>query len=299
MLEEPLRALGVHCRTNHGMLPVSLHGPLRPGRIEIDGSISSQFLSGLLMALPLLDGDSEITVRNLKSKPYIDLTLAILADFGIAIPSTDYKTFRIPGCQSYRPGRYRVEGDWSGAAFLLVAGAVAGRITVSNLNLHSTQGDRVILQALESAGARIEIESEHITVSRHRLEGFEFNAEECPDLFPPLAVLACACHGLSRIEGVERLIHKESNRAVALQTELTRLGASIAIEGNRMLIRGGGLDGGELDSHNDHRIAMAGAIAALFSRQGVTIRHPECVAKSYPGFFTDLATITPNPGAPQ
>lgn len=291
MLEAPLRSLGVRCQTRKGMIPVSLHGPLQPGKVSVDGSVSSQFLSGLLMALPLVNGNSEIRVHHLKSKPYIDLTLATLKDFGISIPPSDYTTFTVPGNQHYQPGIYPVEGDWSGAAFLLIAGAIAGRIKVTNLDIHSLQADRAILHVLELAGARITLMDGAITVYQSDLRGFDFNAEECPDLFPPLVVLACACRGLSRIQGVDRLIHKESNRAKALYTEFTRLGANIKIEDQTMLIQGRNLKGGYVDSYNDHRIAMAGAIAALNSQHGVTIRNCQCVAKSYPGFFKDLESI--------
>ena len=294
MITDALTQLGVTCTSSEGYLPLKVKGPLQGGNIEIDGSVSSQILTGLLMALPLADNDSMIRVRNLKSKPYIDMTIGILRDFGIEVENEDYTLFRIKGCQKYRARRYEVEGDWSGAAFLLVAGAVNGNLTIKGLDPGSAQSDREIVSALERSGADLKIDSRAINISKTSLKAFEFDATESPDLFPPLAALASYCKGTSIIKGVSRLIHKESDRATALQQEFGRMNIDIKVEGDLMYIKGGNVKGAEVDSHGDHRIAMASAVAALGSEGPVAIRGSEAVAKSYPGFFEDLHSINAN-----
>lgn len=292
MVIAPLKALGTYCITNDGYPPIRIRGPLQGGKVEVDGSLSSQFITGLLMALPLCLEDSEVIVSALNSRPYIDLTLAMLRRFGIEIESDmEYSRFRIPGRQSYQPMTYSVEGDWSGASFLLTAGALAGRVDVTGLALDSLQGDRRVLEALESAGAKVSATPERIRVEAAELKGFDFDATECPDLFPPLAALACGCQGRSTIRGVERLRHKESDRALAIVEELKKLGGKFRVTSSRMEITGTTLRGGEMDSRNDHRIAMAGAVAGLVAREGVAITNWQAVAKSYPGFFRDLKNL--------
>jgi 3-phosphoshikimate 1-carboxyvinyltransferase len=199
--------------------------------------------------------------------------------------------FRVPGGQAYQPRRYHVEGDWSGAAFLLVAGAIAGKVTVSGLDSGSLQADRSILRVLRQCGAQVSDSLDSVSVSTGPLSAFDFDARDAPDLFPPLAVLACYCRGTSRIHGTHRLRHKESARAEALLDVLGRMGAKIQVKGNVLEIAGAELKGGRVDSHHDHRIAMAAAVAALGSQGGAEIIHPECVAKSYPGFFDDLTQL--------
>lgn len=297
MMEDTLKQLGVTVRTNQGLPPITVTGPIAGGSAEVDGSVSSQFLTGLLMALPLAQNDSTLTVRNLKSTPYIDMTLALLKDFGVTVEHRNHEIFNIRGNQAYvlsgdrRRDGYHVEGDWSGASFLLTAGAVGGKVRVTGLDPRSPQADRRILDALTAAGADVHISDEAVTVTKRQLSGFSFDAEHCPDLFPPLVALACNCAGTTVLTGVERLLHKESNRAEALQKEFSALGAKIHFHGNRMEIQGSPLSGGSIDSHNDHRIAMAGALAAINATGDVTVRGPQCVAKSYPRFFEDLYTI--------
>ncbi len=294
MIEKPLNALGAVVTTTNGRPPLTVRGPLLGGEAEVDGSVSSQLLTGLLMALPRARKDSRLKVRDLKSTPYIDMTLDLLDRFGVVVEHTGYETFFIKGNQTYSCEEYSVEGDWSGAAFLLTAGAVGGSVTVTGLDTASPQADRRILDALEAAGAVVKRSGNTVEVARSELKGFEFDATHCPDLFPPLVVLACNCTGTTVLTGVERLIHKESNRAAALEREFSALGAVIRIEGNRMAIDGVKLNGGVIDSHNDHRIAMAGAAAALNARGDVTVRGYECAAKSYPDFFEDFSTIGGN-----
>jgi len=291
MIEEPLKQLGAVVTTTNGCPPLTVRGPLQGGEAEVDGSVSSQLLTGLLMALPRARGDSRLKVKDLKSTPYIDMTLDLLDRFGVVVEHTGYETFFIKGNQTYSCEEYSVEGDWSGAAFLLTAGAVGGIVTVTGLDIASPQADRKILDALRAAGAGVKLSGNTVEVTKTELKGFEFDATHCPDLFPPLVVLACNCSGTTVLTGVERLVHKESNRAAVLEKEFSALGAVIRISGNRMEIDGVTLNGGVVDSHNDHRIAMAGAAAALNARGGVTVRGYECTAKSYPDFFDDLSRI--------
>ncbi|PIS31214.1 MAG: 3-phosphoshikimate 1-carboxyvinyltransferase [Candidatus Marinimicrobia bacterium CG08_land_8_20_14_0_20_45_22] len=289
-MESPLADLGAFCLTENGYLPVRIHGPLRGGKTDVDGSLSSQFLTGLLMALPLASNDSEIRVINLKSKPYVDMTLDVLRSFQINIQRRGNR-FLVPGNQHYRACDYLVEGDWSGVAFLLVAGAIAGSVTISWISSVSKQPDRAIIEVIRSVGAEIQIDDNSITVRKNRLAAFEFDATDCPDLFPPLVALAANCNGRSVIRGASRLIHKESNRAEVLQSVFTELGISVIIRGDEMIITGGKILGGHVISHGDHRIAMSAAIAGLTAESKVTIETAECVAKSYPTFFEDLKSI--------
>jgi 3-phosphoshikimate 1-carboxyvinyltransferase len=294
MMEKPLRELGAECSTTLGKPPVTVRGPLRGGRTVVDGSQTSQVVSGLLMALPLCRGDSEIEVRNLVSRDYLALTVSVLAGFGIAIeeagPRPDGRVvFFVRGDQAYRPRPFTVEGDWSGAAFLLVAGALAGDVTVGNLG--GDQPDAAILEALRAAGARVHRDGPLVRVRRESLRAFAFDATDTPDLFPPLVALVCHCPGKSVIHGVRRLRQKESDRAAALTEEFGRLGADVTIREDRLEVRGGRLRGGRLCARGDHRIAMAGAVAALLSDEGVAIEGDACVAKSYPEFFRDLETL--------
>jgi len=293
-LAEPLRVMGVEVTTNNGFIPVKVKGPLKGGRVKINGSLSSQFLTGMLMSLPLIEADSILTVENLKSKAYIDLSLKVMRDFGIMAEHNDYQEFHIPGGQIYKSREYFVEGDWSGAAFLLTAGAIAGQVEVSGLDPESLQADKRILEALEKAGARIEQRGEKLKVSRKDMNAFQFDVSECPDLAPPLVSLASHCKGTTVLNGIERLIAKESNRAKTLKEEFEKLGVKIMIEGNKMKILGGSVGGGRVYSHNDHRIAMAVAVAALRATDPVSIDGSDCVSKSYPGFFNDLRTMGGN-----
>jgi 3-phosphoshikimate 1-carboxyvinyltransferase len=288
MIEEALNQLGVKCSSTGGFLPLTIQGPIVGGKIEIDGSVSSQLLTGLLMALPLAARDSEIKVNNLKSKPYIDMTIQILKSFGIIVHNTGYNLFQIPGNQKYIPHNYTVEADWSGGAFLLVAGAVNGQITVHGLRTDSMQSDMAIINALGKAGAQMKISENQIDISKSELKAFEFDATESPDLFPPLVALASYSDGVSTIKGVSRLIYKESDRATALKEEFGKMNVRIEIKDDLMSVTGSRPQGARVESHDDHRIAMAVAVAALGAAGRVYIRDSQCVAKSYPGFFDDL-----------
>lgn len=291
MIEEALKQFGIKCETENGFLPLTIKGPLKGGICEIDGSSGSQLLTGLLIALPVAMKDSVVKVNNLKSKPYIDMTLQVLEKFGIKVKNDNYNQFDIPGKQKFKPCSFEVESDWSGGAFLLVAGAINGNITVLGLHPDSRQSDKAILSALDKAGARMSIEKNIIEIGKSSLKSFEFDATEAPDLFPPLAALAAYCKGTSGIKGVSRLIHKESNRAATLVEEFGKLNIKIEISGDYMLVTGGEVKGAHLSSHDDHRIAMAAAVAGLGATGKVYIKDSQCISKSYPGFFDDLRKI--------
>jgi 3-phosphoshikimate 1-carboxyvinyltransferase len=288
MIEEALNQLGVKCTSSGGFLPLTIQGPIIGGLCEIDGSVSSQLLTGLLMALPLAVKNSEIKVNNLKSKPYIDMTIQILKSFGITVKNKGYSLFSIPGNQKYIPNNYSVEGDWSGGAFLLVAGAINGQLCVKGLRRDSMQSDMSIINALEKAGAQMIISENQIEISKSELKAFEFDATESPDLFPPLVALASYCKGISAIKGVSRLIFKESDRAKALSEEFGKMNIKIETNNDLMFVTGGQPHGARVESHDDHRIAMAIAVASLGATGRVSIKDSQCVAKSYPGFFDDL-----------
>lgn len=296
-VEEPIKALGAHAKTHHGMLPIEVQGAMHGGEITIDGSLGSQFLTGLLIALPLAAEDSTIDVTELRSIPYIDMTIGAMRHFGVEIEHTEYKEFQIRGGQSYSPASYNVEGDWSGASCILVAGAIAGDtkegVRVNNLSIDSSQADMEIFKALRQAGARIEFDENSVTAFRSELHGFTFDATHCPDLFPALVALAAAAKGETTLIGTNRLVHKESNRAKVLHDVYTQMGIEVDIsQENQMIIKGGKIHGGmEIDSHNDHRIAMSIATAALLADTPITITSARAVDKSYSNFFEDLKKL--------
>jgi len=298
--DETFPGLGVEVRSNRGKLPLQLKGPLVPSDIQIEGSLSSQFLTGLLMAYAAAEAKNvSIEVRNLKSRPYIDLTLSVMRAFSLKVPENrDYKSFFFNSDAWVRPVgtiEYTVEGDWSGGAFLLVAAAIAGQASIRGLDPSSTQADRAILQALQETGITLTIDSEEIVIGNNRrteLHAFHFDATDCPDLFPPLVALASVCTGSSFIKGVSRLAHKESDRAATLQEEFSKLGVDILINDDVMGIKGvHSLKAATVHSRHDHRIAMAAAVAALRATGPVLIEKADAINKSYPDFFSDLAEL--------
>jgi 3-phosphoshikimate 1-carboxyvinyltransferase len=296
--DEIFPQLGIAIESNKGMLPITIKGPLQPKDITIDGSLSSQFLTGLLMAFAKAATQPvTITVINLKSKPYIDLTLQVMKHFGYELENNNYESFTIKPINQLtnKQINYTVEGDWSGGAFLLVAGAIAGKIMVKGLDVFSTQADKAILQALIDCGSNISIEEKQISISPPLGDGgkpFHFNATDCPDLFPPLVALAAYCNGTSVIEGVSRLAHKESNRGLTLQEEFAKMGVEIILQEDLMMVKGGeGLKGAAVHSRHDHRIAMACAVAALNAVGETVIEEAEAINKSYPDFYEHLQLL--------
>ena len=309
--DEIFPQLRIQIQSDKGRLPLQIQGPLVPADIETDGSLSSQFLTGLLMAYSAtVTKPVTIKVNNLKSKPYIDLTLRVMKDFGMNVPvHNNYETFsftpeavnrqlstvnRQPTTNNSQPTTvtYTVEGDWSGAAFLLVAGAVSGNICVKGLDIHSTQADKAVMQALTDCGCLLSVAGDAIQVGEASLKAFHFNATDCPDLFPPLVALAACCEGTSAIEGVSRLAHKESDRALTLQQEFAKMGVEITLQNDVMLIKGSSaIKGATVHSRHDHRIAMACAVAALNADSEVVIEDADAINKSYPDFYTHLQKL--------
>jgi 3-phosphoshikimate 1-carboxyvinyltransferase len=295
--DEVLPQLNVKVKTKNGKLPLIIQGPVLPKNISIDGSLSSQFLTGLLMAYAASGAkDVSIKVNNLKSQPYIDLTLDVMKQFGLKTPENrNYEEFYFDATthvSQLTTHHYTVEGDWSGGAFLLVAGAIAGNITVKGLDVFSTQADKAVLQALADCGAGISIQPGQIELKPLPMKAFHFNATDCPDLFPPLVVLAAYCEGTTVIEGVTRLTHKESNRALTLQEEFGKMGIAITLQDNLMLIKGGTVvKGATVHSHHDHRIAMACAVAGLRAGGETIIGEADAVDKSYPDFYDHLKAL--------
>ena len=292
-----LPLLNVKTITNNGKLPINIIGNLQPQNIEIDGTLSSQFLTGLLFAYSFKNVNATIKVNNLKSKPYIDLTLKVLADFGLNTPKNHYYNefeFTPISQVNNQPINYFVEGDWSNASFLLIAVAIAGNITIKGLNTNSTQADKAILKVLKKCGCYINIGNNIININNTvtDMQPFNFDATDCPDLFPPLVALAAFCNGISTIKGVSRLEHKESNRASVLQQEFGKMGLEIILNKDDMIIKSiGKLNGANVSSNNDHRIAMACAVAALRAKGLTTIQNANAVNKSYPNFYSDLKKL--------
>lgn len=297
--ERPLTVYEAICREqglmwqSDGGLPLTVCGPLEPGSYKLPGDISSQFLSGLLFALPLLGADSVIELTTpLESKGYVDLTLAALADAGIVVEHEAYRRFSIWGRQAYRPIVETVEGDFSQAAFWLVAGTIGTAISCEGLNPHSRQGDRAIVDWIRAAGGVINYSDQAITAVPAPTAETVIDASNCPDLVPIMAVLASVSRGETRIIRAGRLRLKESDRLRSTSTELRKLGADIIEGEDSLIIRGKPwLNGGEVDSWQDHRIAMALAIASIRCQQPVLLHGSDCVAKSYPDFWRDFVKL--------
>lgn len=289
--------LGIKIQSNEGKLPMKIHGPLQPSNIEVDGSLSSQFLTGLLMAYAASDASGvTITVNDLKSKPYIDMTLRVIKSFGMKLPLVkNYREFIFENSHhdySENDITYAVEGDWSGAAFLFVAGAITNEIRVEGMREDSVQADKKILEAIKDAGAKVAYADGVYTIAPSLLNAFEFDATECPDLFPPLVALAAYCRGITKIKGANRLTHKESNRALTLQDVFGKMGIEIELKDDCMFVHGGSpLKPATVHSHHDHRIAMAAAVAALKATGSIVIEEAEAINKSYPAFYNDIISL--------
>ena len=292
--DEVFPQLKVNIESNNGFLPLHITGPLQPVNISIDGSLSSQFLTGLLFAFGAAAKEEvTINVNDLKSGPYIDLTLNVMRRFGYNIINKNYRQFLIkPKSDIENVVEYTVEGDWSSASFLLVAGAVSGAVKVFGLDETSAQADKAILSALISCGAVIKKNENFIEVCKADLKSFKFDATDCPDLFPPLAVLAAYCNGTSIITGTHRLIAKESNRAETLKEIFGKMGIEILLLKDEMHITGGKIKSAVVSSHHDHRIAMAAAIAGLGASGPIEIENAESINKSYPQFYNDLKKLS-------
>ncbi|OIO21837.1 3-phosphoshikimate 1-carboxyvinyltransferase [Candidatus Micrarchaeota archaeon CG11_big_fil_rev_8_21_14_0_20_47_5] len=289
---DALSKAGVSINSTGGFLPLEISGPYRGGRIEIKGDVSSQFISGILFAASLAKKETMLTViGKLESKPYIRTTLEVLGDFGIIVKTdSSLLSYHIPALQRCTPRAYSVQGDFSSAAFLLAAGAIAGKVEVSNLKINSAQGDRAIASLLKEMGCSITADANagKITSEKSPLHGIKIDACDIPDLVPILAVLACYAKGKTTIYNAARLRIKESDRLNAIACELKKMGAKIEEKEDGLLIAGGVLHGAVIDPHGDHRIAMSCAIAALGAEGKTVIKNAEVIRKSYPNFFSDM-----------
>ena len=273
-------------------------GGIAGGETSIAGDISSQFISGLMFACPKAQMDTEIMLASpLESVDYIKMTQAVLVEHGIKVP-THENHIHIPARQSYKSSNGRVPGDFSSAAFLLVGAAItSSKVEISSLAYSTVQGDKAIMGILKNTGVKGKVCEGGIKIegTGNLLNPIEINAENIPDLVPAIAVLACYTKGISHIFGAHRLRLKESDRLKSLYLELTKMGAQITINDDSLIIKGGSpLHGAIIDPHNDHRIAMACAVAALGAEGETTIQNAECVRKSYPQFFTHLKQIGAN-----
>lgn len=300
-LIDALKALGIEVYDNNGSLPIRLEGNLLPQDITVDGSSSSQFLTGLLLAFSSfsLSEPVTITVTNLVSKPYIDLTLQVIASFQLNTPQNDaYQTFTFhpKPLELGQQLKYTVEGDWSAGIAVLVAGAMCGEVIAEGIDAFTLQGDKQILQALMEAGVRTSIESDKVTASQASLKAFHYNAIDTPDAFPVLAALATQCEGTSIIEGVHRLVHKESNRAEVILQTLTTCGVDASIQDDMLVIKGktaikGGL---MLSSAGDHRIAMMITLLGMVAEEPIVLTESEVIAKSFPSYYESLIKVGAN-----
>lgn len=287
-----LPLLNVSLQGFKGYIPFTVQGPMQARSITVNTSGSSQLLSGLLFGLCACATEPiALNVTGLESKPYIDLTLDVLAHFGRPVTHHNYQQFHIdPANFSYAEKReMTIEADWSSASCMLVAGAIAGDVTIPNLFINSRQADKAILDVLQQSGADMDITDNSITVRRTRMQGFEFDGANCPDLFPALAALASFADGNSQITGVHRLFHKESNRVESITEMLWRYGVTFSVEDDTLYIEGREkVQYTYMDGYNDHRIVMAAAICALRAKGPVTISCANSVGKSYPTFFDDM-----------
>jgi 3-phosphoshikimate 1-carboxyvinyltransferase len=289
-LLKALSMLGVNCSTNNGF--ISVKGPLKGGKAMLPGNISSQFTSALLLVSPLAENCVEIQLTSkLESKPYVLMTMETQRKFGVKVnASKNLRKFFVEK-QNYKPRNYKIEGDWSAASFLLAAGALAGKIEVSNLNLKSLQADKKILDILKKMGAKVRIK-ENVIVEKSELDAININLTDCPDLFPIVSVLSAAAKGRSEISGIDRLKFKESDRVLAMKEGLERMGVKVRIKENKISIEGSKkIKGARIDSKNDHRVAMAFGILGLISGKKTTIENAECVSKSFPNFWGTLRKI--------
>lgn len=289
---------GLKYETIGGKLPLTVNGKLKSGNYEIDGNISSQFITGLLYALPLLEGDSKLIInKNLESKGYVDLTLEILKLAGIEIVNNDYKSFDIRGNQTYKPFNYTVEGDYSQVAFWIVAGIISANrdneVKCLHVNKNSLQGDREIIEIVTRMGANLEIFDDYVIVKPSKTKGTVIDISQCPDIGPVLTVLSALSEGETRIINGERLRIKESDRITSIKTELNKLGANVAEEGDSLIIQGvEGFRGGvTVNAWNDHRIAMSLAVASTRCEKEIILEEAESVRKSYPHFWDDFVKM--------
>ena len=274
-----------------GSLPLHISGKLQSGDFHICGDISSQYITGLMLALPLLDGDSNIILTTpLKSKPYVDMTVNVLADYGVEIKETDSGYF-VKGNQYYSVRDYTVEGDWSHAAFFMSAAAIGGRITLKGLDMHSAQGDKAVCDVMRLFGAEVAADENGVTCAHRELRGIDIDCDDIPDMVPAIAVTAAFAKGKTVIRGAQRLRFKESDRIEAIVSNLKKMGVGVTETADGMIIEPARVSGAALKGYNDHRIVMAFSVAASFANGGTTIDDAQSVNKTYPSFFDDFKQL--------
>lgn len=295
-LVDALRQLGVPARTvrHNGCPPVAVEGPsLRGGPVSIRGNVSSQFTSSILLAAPYAEHDVELgLVDDLTSQPYVDMTVASMRAFGIEVERDGYRRFRVRAGQRYHGRRYRIEPDASNMSYFLAAAMVlGGRVRILDLGTASAQGDVRFLEVIERMGGAVEASAESIAVQGpRRLRGIDVDMNRMPDVVPTLAVMAAYADGMTRITNIANLRVKECDRIAALETELRKMGVRTTSTADSLTVYGGRPQGAEIDTYNDHRIAMSFAVAGLRT-PGVVIRDPGCVAKSFPAFWQVFDTL--------
>ena len=292
-LVQALQRWGVDISSQGDTAPVIVNngGRFSGGLTELPGDISSQYISALLLIASLAMGNTLIRLTSpLESRSYVLMTLECLERFGIKVKYTDelmeYETVR----QEYQPAKVNIEGDWSSASYLLGLGAVGGEIKVGNINIQSMQGDRVILDILKKMGAGVEEAEGFIIVRKSQLKAIQADLKECIDLLPTLAVLAALAEGTSVFTGIQRASLKESNRVKTVKDGLKRAGIRVIEEIDKLTIQGGQPTPAEIDSYNDHRIAMSFSLLGIASG-GITIKGAECVSKTYPEYWNTLRSL--------
>lgn len=290
--QDVLPQLGVSFESNKGLLPVKVCGPLQGGKVKLDGSLSSQFLTGMLFALPMADNPSQVAVENPTSIPYIQTTLEVLSLYGVEVKHKAYSSFSVAGKQIFKPQHIAVPGDWSGAAFVLVAAALCSEdgVVVTNLSTSFTQADSEIVEVLKSAGALVRVNNDGVWVRKSEINAFDWDGTHCPDLFPVLVALAAFGNGVSTFKGAGRLVHKESNRSKVLQEEFAKAGVRIVVRDDEMKVYPSSIRPAIINSHNDHRIAMSAAVLAMAGAK-MTIQGAECVSKSFAEFFDVIESL--------
>lgn len=284
---------GIEYRNNDGELPLTIYGRLEPDNFYVRGDISSQFITGLLFVLPLLEDDSKIIMETpLQSKGYVDLTIDVLKNFGVHVENNNYNSFYIKGNQKYISTTFDVEGDFSQAAFWLAAGVLSGSVACKGLNLNSLQGDRNILKIIQAMRGKLEIDKDRIIAYKSNLKAIDIDASQIPDLVPIIAVMAALSEGRTIIKNAGRLRLKESDRLKAIAAELNKIGGKISELDDSLIIEGvESFTGGTVDCWNDHRIAMALAVAATRCKIPLVIMGEEAVSKSYPDFWKDYEEL--------
>lgn len=293
-LLDALNQIGVRSESRGGLSPVTIRGigKIHGGNTYLPGDVSSQFVSALLTVAPLAEDPVEITLTTrLESRPYVAMTIDAMRAFGVEAEHTPDLTRLTSPLRSYKATKVTVEGDWSSASYLLAAGALAGEVRVTGLNLASSQADKAIIAILREMGADVRTCGDSIAVKSSKLRGIEVNLSDYPDLFPIVSALCAAAEGTSRLTGLARLRFKESDRVAAMVEGLTRMDTEVRFDADSVTIRGGRIRGAEIDPWGDHRIAMSLAVLALRAEGETKIEDGGCVSKSYPGFWGDLTTL--------